>query len=149
MVGQLVSTIILLATVLYAGWCACHGSYPMSATAWLLLLPFVGTIAAGQSLRQTLRGRPARPWRHACFFAFAFASLLESLEWFRDPMHDIASLFGSHGRWGCGLFNDDGSHAFLLRDDTVPFLLFAPVLFTTAGHWLACRHPIVDRSVRQ
>jgi hypothetical protein len=86
-------------------------------------------------------------WRHACFFGFALASLLESLEWFRDPMHDIASFFGSHGRWGCGLFNDDGSHAFLLRDDTMPFLLFAPVLLTTAGHWLACRHTTAAQGV--
>lgn len=140
---------MLLATVVYAGWCAGHGLYPMSAFSWLLLLPLVGTIVAGQSLRQTQCSRPARPWHHAWFFGFTLASLLESLEWFRDPMHDIGLFFGSHGRWGCGLFNDDGSHAFLLRDDTVPFLLFAPVLLATAGHWLACRRTIVDSRPRQ
>jgi hypothetical protein len=137
--GQLASSAILLATVLYAAWCASHGSYPLGVTGWLLLLPFVGTIVVGRSLRRTLRSRPPRRWTHAWFFGFLLAAMVQSLAWFRDPMHDIALLFGSHGRWGCGVFNDDGSHAFLLRDDTVPFLLFAPALLATVGHWLACR----------
>jgi hypothetical protein len=45
--GQVVSTAILLATALYSGWCASHGLYPLSIIDWLLLLPFVGTIVTG------------------------------------------------------------------------------------------------------
>jgi hypothetical protein len=139
-VGQLVSGAMLVASALYAAWVASHGPYPLSVTDWLLLLPFVGTIVTGRRLRQTLRSRPPRPWAHAWFMGFALASLVESFAWFRDPMHDIALFFGSHGRWGCGVFNDDGSSAFLLRDDTMPFILFAPVLLAAAGHWLLTRH---------
>jgi len=68
--------------------------------------------------------------------------MLASFEWFQDPMHDIALTFGSHGRWGCGTVNEDGSPYFLLRDSTMPFILFAPVLLATAAHWVASKRAL-------
>src|SRR5689334_15498020 len=140
-VGQAVSIAILSATILYIGWCATRGLQPLSLVGALTLLPFVGTIVAGRGLRQKLQRRRARPWAHAWFVGFALASMLVSFEWFRNPMHDIALIFGSHGRWGCGTVNADGSPVFFLRDSTVPFLLFAPILVLTAGHWLLSVSP--------
>lgn len=57
------------------------------------------------------------------------------MRWFEQPMHDIALIFGSHGRWGCQLYDDQGP-AYLLRDSTLPFILFGPILGTNAAHWL-------------
>lgn len=136
--GQAVSVGVILATALYWGWCFANG-LPPDSNIVLLLLPFAGTVVTGRRLQRTLHGRPRRPWAHAWFFGFALASMFASLEWFKDPMHDIALTFGSHGRWGCGVVNEDGSPYFLLRDSTVPFILFAPVLVVTALHWLLSR----------
>lgn len=134
--GQSVSASILLATALYVGWCGTWCFYLLSVPSLLMLLPYVGTIVSGQYLRNKLRRQLDRPWAHAYFIGFALASMLVSLQWFKDPMHDIGILFGSHGRWGCQAVNDDGSPAYFLRDRTVPLILFAPVLLVTAGHWL-------------
>ena len=111
----------------------------MSVISWPMLLPYVGTIVTGQRLRQALHGRPGRRWAHAWFLGFTLASLLASLSWFKDPMHDIALIFGSHGRWACETVNADGSPAYLLRDSTVPFMLFLPSLLAVAGHWLTSK----------
>jgi len=138
-VGQVVSAAILLATALYLAWCAANGFQPFSFRAAFVLLPFIGTIVTGRNLRRKLHGRPPSLFVHGWFFGFALASMLASLEWFKDPMHDIASVFGSHGRWGCRVYDADGSPMFLLRDSTVPFLLFVPILLATAGHFLASR----------
>jgi len=135
--GQAVSLGILAATSLYVFWY--RGLHPLSLVPALMLLPFVGTIVAGRFLRQRLRGRQDASAAHAWFVAFALASMLSSIEWFKDPMHDIALIFGSHGRWGCRIVNADGSPAFFVRDTTMPFLLFAPVLGVVAGHWFARR----------
>jgi hypothetical protein len=137
--GQVVSVAILVATALYVGWYAANGFDPLSLTNYFVLLPFLGTIVTGRHLRRALRHRPPPPFAHGLFFAFAFASMLASLAWFKNPMHDIAMLFGSHGRWGCGVYDADGSPRFLLRDSTVPFLLFVPILLATSGHFFMSR----------
>jgi hypothetical protein len=62
-------------------------------------LPFVGTIVTGQRFRRNLLSRSDPPWAHVWFLAFNAASMLVSFAWFGDPVHDIALLFGSHGRW--------------------------------------------------
>lgn len=142
--GQAVSIAIVLATLANAGWSIAHGleaSLVLSIPDVLGLLPFVGTVVAGRRLRQSLRGGSGSPFAHAWFFGFAAASLLMSLSWFQSPMHDIALTFGSHGRWGCSDVDAGGSSVYLLRDSTMPFILFAPVLLATAGHWLARRGP--------
>lgn len=143
-VGQVVSGAIFLATVLYGGWLAVNGFDPFSFISEIRLVPFLGTIVAGRNLRKTLHGRPPRPFAHAWFVGFVVASTLASLEWFKDPMHDIAAWFGSHGRFGCGVYGEDGSPAFLLRDETMPFILFAPVLLVTSAHWLVRTRARVD-----
>ena len=138
-VGQVVSGAILFATVVYGGWVAAGGFNPFSFIDELHLLPFLGTIVAGRNLRRTLHGRPPPHSAYVWFIGFVIASTLASLEWFKDPMHDIAAWFGSHGRFGCGVYGEDGTPAFLLRDATMPFILFAPVLVVTAAHWLVSR----------
>ena len=138
--GQAVSIAIVIATVANAGWSIAHGleaSLVLSVPDVLGLLPFVGTVVVGRRLRQSLRSGSGRPFEHAWFLGFALASMLMSFSWFQSPMHDIALTFGSHGRWGCSDVNEDGSSVYLLRDTTMPFILFAPVLVATAGHWLA------------
>jgi hypothetical protein len=137
--GQAVSIAILMATVLYAGYCAIFGLYPLSAKSAFALLPFAGTIVAGRNLRRKLQGRPHWRMAHAWFLGFTLASMLASLEWFKGPMHDIALAFGSHGRWGCSVYDEDGSPVYLLRDSTVPFILFVPILSVAAAHWFATR----------
>jgi len=136
--GQAVCVAMTLATALYGGRCFAN-DLPLDSTIVLLLLPFAGTVVAGRSLQRTKHGRPRRRWAHAWFFGFALASMFASFTWFQNPMHDIALTFGSHGRWGCGIQNEDGSSYFLLGDSTVPFILFAPVLVVTAVHWFANR----------
>lgn len=141
-VGQVVSAAILLATALYLGWLAINGFDPLSFTSAFVLLPFAGTIVAGRNLWRGLRSRPPPRFAHAWFLGFAFASMLASLARFKDPMHDIAMLFGSHGRWGCGVYGADGSAFYLLRDSTVPFLLFVPLLGITAAHFFVSRRAL-------
>jgi len=141
-VGQVTAIAIILATVLHAGWSIAYGFEVLevlSVPDVLGLLPFAGTVVAGRGLQQSLRGGPDKPFAHAWFLGFAFASMLMSFIWFRSPMHDIALTFGSHGRWGCSDVNEGGSSVYLVRDATMPFILFAPVLVATAGHWLARR----------
>lgn len=137
--AETVSAAILLATALYVGWCATQNLPAMSVVDPLLMLPFIGTVVAGRGLRKTLKRGPSYTGAHAWFLGFALASMLMSFSWFQDPMHDIALPFGSHGRWGCQTVNDDGSPAFLLRDSTVPMIVFLPALLTTGGHWIARR----------
>jgi hypothetical protein len=142
LLAQIVCAGILLVTAAFVVWCMTSGPeplYPVSKMGALWLLPYAATIAAGQRLRQHLVQRPERRRAHATFLGLTLLALFSSLGWFRDPMHDIALFFGSHGRWGCSVVNDDGSPYYLLRDDTMPFILFAPVLLTVAAHGLATR----------
>jgi hypothetical protein len=137
--AQAVSLAIVFATILYSSYCMLQGFNQVSLVDVLKLLPFVGTIVVGQGLRQNLRHQRDEPWVHGCFVAFTLGAMIVSFGWFKDPMHDIALFFGSHGRWGCGTVNADGSESFTVRDDTAPLILFTPVLLATAAHWLASR----------
>jgi hypothetical protein len=137
-VARTVSASLLSSTVLYFAWTALCGVNLLSFPTVLMLLPFVGTIIAAQRFRRSLRRRSARPCGHFGFLVCTAAAMLVSFEWFKNPMHDIALLFGSHGRWGCQVFDAEGNPP-LLRDSTVPFLLFPPLLLAAAGHWVATR----------
>lgn len=139
--GQAISLFMLVVTLLYGAWSYSMGAGSLTLMSTLMLLPFVGTIIAGQNLRRGLSTEPQRRFLHEPFIGCALVSMLVSFAWFRDPMHDIALLFGSHGRWGCQTVNDDGSPVFVLRDSTVPFILFLPIVAATVGHWLANRGP--------
>jgi hypothetical protein len=75
-----------------------------------------------------------RLWAYAVLMVTTLLALWFSFMWFRDPMHDIGLFFGSHGRWGCATIHADGSRVHLIRDDTVPWLLFAPLLIAEAAH---------------
>lgn len=76
--------------------------------------------------RRQLLHHGIRLWAYAALAAATLLALWFSFMWFRDPMHDIGLFFGCHGRWGCSVINADGTHARLIRDDTVPWLLFTP-----------------------
>lgn len=138
--AQVTCSCILLATVVYIAWYAImtRGELvPMSSwrdAVWLT--PYAATIAFGQRLRQHVTRRPERSWAHAWFLGLALLALFRSFSWFQDPMHDIGMALGSHGRWGCGVVDDDGSPYYTLRDDTVPFILFVPVVLVVALHGL-------------
>ncbi len=106
-----------------------------------VLLLIVGFIAR----RHLLRGTPPA-WVYATLLTSSLAALLFSFGWFQDPMHDIGLFCGSHGRWGCAVLNDHGSHAYLIRDDTVPWFLFVPVVLAAMGHWVwARRRKVLNR----
>lgn len=79
------------------------------------------------------------------------ASLLAfgwSFLWFQHPMHEIAMYFGSHGRWGCGVVNADGSYYYIFRDATVPWMIFPPMIVVFITHWIWSRkHERTEQSV--
>lgn len=129
---------MILVTVLFVGYYATYRLYPISLFGGLMLSPLAATIVVGQWLRQKLRLGSEPRWARACFLACVLLSMCVARDWFREPMHDIGLMFGSHGRWGCSSPDADGS-AFLLRDGTMPLFLFVPIVAATAGHWLLSR----------
>jgi hypothetical protein len=62
-------------------------------------------------------------------------------------MHDIALMFGSHGRFGDTVLNGDGSPLYFVTDATMPWLLFGPPLLGVVGHWLIERRRGLERDV--
>jgi hypothetical protein len=68
--------------------------------------------------------------------------------WFQHPMHEIAMYFGSHGRWGCGAVNADGSYFYIIRDATAPWMIFSPMIVVFITHWMWSRkHERTEQSV--
>ena len=138
LVPTLALLLMITSTLVYFAWLpSVRGLIP-----WLqgcMLLPFaVFIILASITRRYLLSGRVPN-WSYIGLLASFGLVALDSLIWFKDPMHDIALFFGSHGRWGCTTVNPDGTPYYLIRDATVPWLLFAPPAIATAAHWLWSR----------
>ena len=88
--------------------------------------------------RHLTRGRiPARIY--ITLLCTTFLAFLWAFMWFQHPMHDIALHFGSHGRWGCGVSRLDGATPPIIRDVTVPWMLFAPMILAFTTHWIWSR----------
>jgi hypothetical protein len=71
--------------------------------------------------------------RLAVAAAGMFLGIMGAAIFFRDPMHDLALVFGSHGRFGCMTLDDDGSNAYWLHGGTLPFILFGPPAVVLIG----------------
>ena len=127
--------LIILATVVcqIAG-CTVPGYE--APTLWPTHLPFVGMLVGVFITRHHLFGGRVPTWSYLLLLGVTGIAFWFSFVWFEDPMHDIALFFGSHGRWGCGVVNGGGSSPYLIRDDTVPWMLFAPVGLAILGHWI-------------
>jgi len=69
---------------------------------------------------------PVWVWR--TLIVAAMLAVWYSYIWFQDPMHDIALFFGSHWRWGCW------APGYIVRDSTMPWFLFTPVLIAMWWH---------------
>lgn len=134
-----VCALIMLATLVYQ--ITCRMEYPDATQPrlWPAYLPYAAVIASIVFARRHLFGNGVRLWTYSVLAIATILALWFSFMWFRDPMHDIALFFGSHGRWGCSVINADGTHGRLIRDDTVPWMLFVPVLLTGVAHLIWTR----------
>ena len=103
---------------------------------WSAYLPFLAMLCGVIVTRHLLLRTRVPTWTYVLLLAVTGLAIPYSLIWFSNPMHDIALLFGSHGRWGCSTINEDGSPHYLIRDDTVALMLFAPVALATIAHWV-------------
>ena len=160
LLGLFICTVIVLVTAAYHAWMIIYTSenlpnYRLVRSVSDLLIIFVvgygpfltmiGAILLTE--RHLIRGRiPAK------IYIFLLLStclaLGDAFLWFQGPMHDIALAFGSHGRWGCGVVNADGSYYYFFRDATVPWMLYTPILLTTIAHWIWSRkHGRTEQSV--
>ena len=139
LLGAFICTCIVVATAWYqVWWCVTFPDCPQP----LLLPTYVSSLAMLGAVflarRHLIRGRIPTGIYIALLCTTGVALCCARL-WFSDPMHDIALPFGSHGRWGCHAINADGSPHYLLRDATVPWILFAPVALATCIHWFWSR----------
>ena len=135
-IGPVASGALLLATAGYLAWCVTNGFAILNLDLVMYVVPPLSTIATFVFFRRALThaGSHARPY--AALFAAIGLTLWSSRTWFAGPMHDIAMVFGSHGRFGCTMSNADGSPLYFVRDDTLPWLLFGPSLLGVVGRWL-------------
>ncbi len=101
----------------------------------LSALPFAPLLVVSIVVRQHLRRGFVPEWCYACFLGCTTLAFYFAFGWFATPMHDIALIFGSHGRWGCHELEIDGTSHYLVRDGTVPWMLFAPPAVAAIAHW--------------
>jgi hypothetical protein len=139
LIGPIACGALLLATAGYVVWCATHGLSVQHLDLVVYVVPPLLTIATYVLFRRA-RPRPGGDARaRVALFAAIGLALWASKAWFAGPMHDIALAFGSHGRFGDVALDEDGSPAYFVRDDTLPWLLFGPPLVGIIGHWLVRR----------
>jgi hypothetical protein len=55
-------------------------------------------------------------------------AMLASAHWFDGPMHDLSLVIGAHGRWGCLLLDERGAPQYFIRSQTIPLLIFVPLM---------------------
>jgi hypothetical protein len=103
------------------------------------LAPYFALIIISQIARHQLLRSKVPTLSYILLFACAIAAMWRSFGWFSGFMHDFALLLGSHGRWGCGAVNADGSPYYVIRDATVPWLIFTPLAVACVGHWVWAR----------
>ena len=140
LIAMVICTIMVLSTVAYLIACRIFGSESIPV---INLLPCLGSflvfMVAVFIVRYHLFHSSAPGWSYISLLVCTVISLLFAFGWFQDPMHDIALLFDSHGRWGCNLIEADGASKYLLHDGTVPWVIFAPVILATVFHWIWSR----------
>ena len=138
LVPTLALLLMITSTLVYFAWLL----YALGSIPWAqgyMLLPFAVFIALAGITRRSLISSHVPNWSYVCLLASLGLAALVSRIWFMDPFHDIALVFGSHGRWGCTSLNPDGTPHYLIRDATLPWLLFAPPAIATVAHWLWTR----------
>ena len=101
----------------------------------LSALPFTPLLALSILVRHHLRRGFVPKWCYVCFLGCTVLAFCFAFGWFTTPMHDIALIFDSHGRWGCHALGIDGTNQYVLRDGTVPWMLFAPPAVAAIAHW--------------
>ena len=138
-----VCTFILTGTLWYhyklIRWASVFPS--IKTNIWSIYVPYVLLLLSVLVVRHFLVHRKVHLLMYPVLLATVFYAFWHSFGWFRTPMHDLALSLGSHGRWGCSVVNSDGSHAYLIRDATVPWLLFVPIIVGTVVHAMLTRLP--------
>jgi hypothetical protein len=133
LVSATVCVLILLTTAGYElSWA--DSPYMALPRLWPMCLPYAVLLTSVLITRRQLFRDGPRPRTYVALTVTTLIGFWVSFLWFQFPMHDIAMIFGSHGRWGCQTLRADGSRVHLIRDDTVPWLLFAPILVGIALH---------------
>ena len=106
----------------------------MSAIPWpsaiFQLVCFIGGTLASFQLVNSRTGRPLTRVRLVIGLVGVVLAMVASMTFFDEPMHDMALVFGYHGRWGCHVVGKDGLPANFLTGQTVFFLLYVPVIVT-------------------
>jgi hypothetical protein len=133
--AQAASAGMLLFAVGYAAWYLAHASAPFldAHDAVLFFAPPFATFALSTVLSRYLSRTSLSARTAALLLLAALATVAISAAWFDGPMHDIGLLFGSHGRWGDILVNDDLSPVYFFRDSTVPWMLFGPAVLAVGA----------------
>ena len=137
---------MFLVTLGYLGWVIAHRSLGFYLRDFPELFPIyflqaITPFAVARLLRARFKRDALSGLSCGVLLGAALLAVVVARRWFDDPMHDIGLVFGSHGRWGCSLSNEDGSPTYFFRDDIVPWLLFGPCVIAVVWRWLVGRGP--------
>ncbi len=134
LLGSLICFLMFTSTIAYV---LPGGKFLFSLLPYLA--PYFALIIISQIVRHQLLRSKVPTLSYILLVACVIAAMWRSFDWFSGFMHDFALLLGSHGRWGCGTVNADGSPYYVIRDATVPWLIFAPLALACIGHWVWTR----------
>jgi hypothetical protein len=132
LLGQFTCVLILGATAAWFINAQKYGGVYLPGVC-LMAAPFVFMFVGAWLLRRELFCGGYSIWAYKVAVFSTILSMCFAFFWFQDPMHDIALWFGSHGRWGCYEIQEDGMY--YIRDATVPWILFAPIVAAILLHW--------------
>jgi hypothetical protein len=134
-----VSATMVLATVALDAVNRVHGGDGFPLHFLPNLVPHIAFLLLSVFVRRRLLQSTVPSWAHMAVVFCVAATLWSAFIWFRAPMHDIGLVFDSHGRWGCRLVDADGSPQYFIRDNTVPWMIFSPLILAATGHWIWSR----------